>query len=155
MEIEPQAAHPTSTEVLEFAEPPAAKPLAPLSLNDRPPPPKLNLKLPESTDSALSYPLSVGGWENESTTASNRSFQISLFWRSVSDRELRNPRIQAGLTSIGFGALGLVFLLLYTRAFHPEFDWVALASEYWYPYVGFASLGVAGLMMLGRESLRS
>jgi hypothetical protein len=149
MEIEPQAAPQTPADVLEFAEPPAS-----ISFNDQQPRLKLNLRWPEATDSEFSHHPLAGVWENDSMTASQRSFSISLLWRSVTDRELRNPRIQAGLTFVGFGALGLVFLGLYTRALHPEFDWVALVSEYWYPYAGFASLGVAGLIMLGRESLR-
>ncbi|MGB3557103.1 MAG: hypothetical protein WBA24_01045 [Geitlerinemataceae cyanobacterium] len=154
MEIEPQPTVPSLTETraetLEFAEPPV-----PLSLTDKKSPSKLNLKLPESTDAVFSPLGSVEIWENDSKPVSTRSARIAFLWRSVSDRELRNPRIQAGLTCVGFGALGLVFLLLYTRALHPEFDWVALVNEYWYPYAGFASLGVAGLIMLGRESLRS
>lgn len=149
MEIEPKATSQLPTETLEFAEPPVA-----VSLNDQQPPLRLNLKLPEPRDSDLSLLPSAGVWENDWKTTSYRSFRILFPSGSVSDRELRNPRIQAGLTFVGFGALCLVFLWLYTHALHPEFDWVALVSEYWYPYVGCASLGVTGLMMLGRESLR-
>jgi hypothetical protein len=181
MEIKPQNNCQPTPETLEFAEPPVAISLndqqPPLKQDLRRDttyikgkyhlprqmvvqrefcvsPIKLNLKSPESKNSDLSLLPSAGVWENDSKIVSNRFFQIPFPSGSVSDRELRNPRLQVGLTCVGFGALGLVCLLLYTRALHPEFDWVALVSEYWYPYVGCASLGVAGLMMLGRESLR-
>ncbi|HIK32034.1 MAG TPA: hypothetical protein IGS31_11930 [Oscillatoriales cyanobacterium M4454_W2019_049] len=154
MEIEPQARIPDSSEPLEFAEPPT-----PLSLNYGQPPSPLDLNLDlqvrEPPDFELARPSAVGILDGERAAEPERHFQVSRISRSLSDRELRYPRIQAGLTFVGFGALGLVCLLLYTRALHPEFDWVALVSEYWYPYAGLASLGVAGLIVLGRESLRS
>lgn len=154
MEIEPQARISHSPEPLEFAEPPT-----PLSLNYGQPPSPLDLNLdlqfPEPPDCELVHPPSVGSLDGERTAEPEGDFRVFRISRSLSDRELRYPRIQAGLTFVGFGTLGLVCLLLYTRALHPEFDWVALVSEYWYPYAGLASLGVAGLIVLGRESLRS
>lgn len=154
MEIEPQARIPDSPEPLEFAEP-----STPLSLNyGQPPSPmdlNLELQVREPPDFELARPSSVGILDGERAAESSRLFGMDRASRALSDRELRYPRIQAGLTLVGFGALGLVCLLLYTRAIHPEFDWVALVSEYWYPYAGLASLGVAGLIVLGRESLRS
>lgn len=151
MEIQPQATIQPLTESLEFAEPPE-----PVSLADQPPRQKLNLKYlePQDTDPAVSPSPWAGIGENDSSSGDVRWLSMAFFRHSIGDRELRHPRIQAGLTFIGFGALGLAFLLLFTHALHPEFDWVAVVSEYWYPYMGFASLGVAGSIVLARESLR-
>lgn len=150
MEIQPQTTVLPLTETLEFAEPPE-----PVSLADPPPRQTLNLKYLEPEDSTVAHGERTVVTQERWETDNVRSVSMALLRRSLAEGELRTPRIQAGLTFVGFAALGLVFLLLYTHALHPEFDWVALVSEYWYPYTGFASLGVAGLIVLARESLRS
>jgi hypothetical protein len=72
----------------------------------------------------------------------------------ISDVELQPARILIGLTFVGFGALLIVFLLLYLYTLHPELSPVEQVSQYWYEYIWFVSLGVAGMMMLGREAMR-
>ncbi|WP_219904706.1 hypothetical protein [Stenomitos frigidus] len=59
-----------------------------------------------------------------------------------------------GLIFTGFGALAMVLLLLYLSALHPELSPVQQMSQYWYQYIWFVGLGVAGLFMLGREAMR-
>lgn len=72
----------------------------------------------------------------------------------ISDAELRPARLQVGLVLVGFGALMMVFLLLYLNTLHPELSPVQQMHQYWYQYVWFVCLGVAGLFMLGREVMR-
>ena len=42
---------------------------------------------------------------------------------------------------------------LYTL--HPELSTVEQIGKYWYEYIWFVSLGVAGMFILGREAMRS
>lgn len=72
----------------------------------------------------------------------------------IDDWEMRPARIQMGLVFVGFSALLMVTLLLYLAALHPELSLVDQLRAYWYPYIGFVCLGVSGLFMLGRESMR-
>ncbi|MGV0025510.1 hypothetical protein [Phormidesmis priestleyi] len=73
---------------------------------------------------------------------------------TITDAELKPARIMAGLTFIGFSGLMLMFLLVYLSNLHPELSAVAQIQAYWYQYVWFISLGVAGLAVLGREAMR-
>lgn len=79
--------------------------------------------------------------------------QISL--EKISDWELRPARIRVGLSFVGFGALMIVMLLLYLNTVHPELSTIQQIGKYWYPYVWFVCLGVAGMFLLGREAMRS
>ncbi|MGI2903852.1 hypothetical protein [Tolypothrix sp. VBCCA 56010] len=72
----------------------------------------------------------------------------------ISDWEMRSPRIHVGLSFIGFGALMIVVLLLYLNTLHPELSTIEQIRQYWYQYVWFVNLGVAGMFMLGREAMR-
>lgn len=72
----------------------------------------------------------------------------------ISDFEMRSPRIRVGLSFIGFGALAIVVLLLYLNTLHPELNTVQQIAKYWYHYVWFVCLGVAGMFILGREAMR-
>jgi hypothetical protein len=74
---------------------------------------------------------------------------------TIGDVEMRSPRIQIGLSFVGFGALMTVILLLYLNTLHPELSTVELWRKYWHQYVWFVSLGVAGMFILGREAMRS
>lgn len=78
--------------------------------------------------------------------------QIDL--AAITDQELKSARILIGLTLAGFGSLFLVWLLLYLYVLHPESNPSAQIRAYWYPYIGFVSLGVTGLILLGREAMR-
>ncbi|MCW5317775.1 hypothetical protein GTQ43_29550 [Nostoc sp. KVJ3] len=73
---------------------------------------------------------------------------------TISDFELRPARIRVGLSFVGFGALMILVLLLYLNTLHPELHTGEQIRQYWYQYVWFVSLGVAGMFMLGRETMR-
>ena len=73
----------------------------------------------------------------------------------IDDQDLRPARIQVGLAFVGFGALMLIFLLLYLNNQQPDLTAAERIQHHWYEYVWFLGLGVAGLFMLGRESMRS
>jgi hypothetical protein len=73
---------------------------------------------------------------------------------SISDFELQPVRIRVGLSFVGFGALMILVLLLYLNTLHPELSTGEQIRQYWYQYVWFVSLGVAGMFMLGREAMR-
>ncbi|MBW4624049.1 MAG: hypothetical protein KME49_00670 [Brasilonema octagenarum HA4186-MV1] len=73
----------------------------------------------------------------------------------ISDWELQPARIRVGLSFVGFGALMIVVLLLYLNTLHPELSAVQQIGKYWYQYVWFVCLGVAGMFVLGREAMRS
>ncbi|AFZ01132.1 hypothetical protein [Calothrix sp. PCC 6303] len=72
----------------------------------------------------------------------------------ITDFDLRTARIHVGLSFVGFGALMLVILLLYLQALHPEMSASEQIYHYWYEYVWFVNLGVAGMFVLGREAMR-
>lgn len=74
---------------------------------------------------------------------------------AISDTELQPARILIGLSFVGFGALFTAFLLLYLSTLHPELNSIAQIRRYWYQYIWFVCLGVAGLFVLGREAMRS
>ncbi|MEC4814573.1 MAG: hypothetical protein SAK29_15050 [Scytonema sp. PMC 1069.18] len=78
--------------------------------------------------------------------------QIDL--ENINDDEMRSPRIWVGLSFVGFGALMIVVLLLYLNTLHPEFNTVQQIGKYWYQYIWFVCLGVAGMFILGREAMR-
>jgi hypothetical protein len=73
----------------------------------------------------------------------------------ISDEELKPFRIQVGLTMVGFGALSMFFLLLYFSTLHPNLSPIVRLQKYWHQYIWFACLGVTGMMLLGREAMRS
>ncbi len=74
---------------------------------------------------------------------------------TISETELQPVRIRVGLSFVGFGALSTALLLLYLSTLHPELDSIAQIRRYWYQYIWFVCLGVAGLFVLGREAMRS
>lgn len=73
----------------------------------------------------------------------------------ITDFELQPARIVIGLSFVGFGALAIVFLILYLYTLHPELNAVEQIGQYWYQYIWFVSLGVTGMFILGREAMRS
>ncbi len=72
----------------------------------------------------------------------------------ISDREMHTARIRVGLSFVGFGALMVVVLLLYLNTIHPELNPFQQMGKYWYEYIWFVCLGVAGMFILGREAMR-
>jgi hypothetical protein len=73
---------------------------------------------------------------------------------AISDLELQTARIQVGLSFIGFSGLMTIVLLLYLNTLDPGLSPVAQIHKYWYQYIWFVCLGVAGMFMLGREAMR-
>jgi len=61
----------------------------------------------------------------------------------ISDFELRPARIFIVLV-----------LVLYLNTLHPELNTVKQIRQYWYQYIWFVSLGIAGMFLLGREAMR-
>lgn len=73
----------------------------------------------------------------------------------INDWELRPARIYMGLSFVGFGALMILMLLLCFNSLHLSLNTSAQIRQYWYEYVWFVSLGVTGMLILGREVMRS
>lgn len=73
---------------------------------------------------------------------------------AISDEELQPARILVGLSFVGFGALAIALLTLFIYTLHPQLTHQQQIHQYWYPYVFFVSLGVTGLLTLGREIMR-
>ncbi|MBC1222312.1 hypothetical protein GNF10_08935 [Nostoc sp. UCD121] len=151
MDFESKANAPTSTDNIEFAQQTTnRKPLQLLrdteALLRRPTvatlspilPPKLSNKFQATSSLADDY--------------FNELAEIDL--DTISDFELRPVRIRVGLSFVGFGALMILVLLLYLNTLHPELSTGEQILQYWYQYVWFVSLGVAGMFMLGREAMR-
>lgn len=150
MDLEPEVISTPTPEVPKFAEPPAGK----------------SLKLLRDTEALLRRPtvktlapilpvpmanrLQDASWLAEESL--NHLAQIDL--KAISDEELRPARILVGLTFVGFGALAILLLLLYLSALHPELSLNQAMRNYWYEYVWFVCLGVAGMFILGREAMR-
>ncbi|XGV95627.1 MAG: hypothetical protein ACAF41_23155 [Leptolyngbya sp. BL-A-14] len=82
----------------------------------------------------------------------NQLAQIDL--DAIDATDLQPARIKVGLFFTGFGALMMLLLLLYLSALHPELNSAQQLHHYWYAYIWFVCLGVAGLFMLGREAMR-
>jgi hypothetical protein len=72
----------------------------------------------------------------------------------IGDFDLRPARIRVGLSFVGFGALMLVILLLHLKTLNLQFNSVEQIQKFWYQYVWFVCLGVAGMFILGREAMR-
>jgi hypothetical protein len=85
-------------------------------------------------------------------TSLNQLAEIDL--DQISDQELQPARILMGLTFVGFGALLILWLLLYVNTLHPELSRVEQLRNYWYQYICFVCLGVTGMFLLGREAMR-
>ncbi|WP_427157410.1 hypothetical protein ACQFX9_17975 [Aliinostoc sp. HNIBRCY26] len=74
---------------------------------------------------------------------------------TISDIELQPVRIRVGLSCVGFSALMILVLLLYSNTLHPEMNQIQQVHQYWYQYIWFVCLGVTGMFVLGREAMRS
>lgn len=151
MDFEPQATTRTASEKVPFAEPSVTrKPLEVLrdteALLRRPAVAALVPVLP---------PKIARNVKTASSVAEDSLREVAkIDLETISDVELRSPRIQVGLSFVGFGALMTLVLLLYLNTLHPELNTVQQVARYWYQYVWFVCLGVAGLFILGREAMR-
>ncbi|MBW4633949.1 MAG: hypothetical protein KME30_19210 [Iphinoe sp. HA4291-MV1] len=152
MDFEPQTTAQTTSQKVEFAQPPASrKPLELLRDTEA--------LLRRPTVAAIVPILSpkVAKRVEAASSIADDSLQdlAEIDLEKISDWELRPARIQVGLSFVGFGALMIVVLLLYLNTLHPELSTVQQIRKYWYQYVWFVCLGVAGMFMLGREAMRS
>lgn len=144
MEFDPNAAPAT-----DIAEPSARKPLVLLRDAER--------SLRRQTVTALvpivppTLAIALGERSLVADEWLDKLAEIDL--NEITDVDLRPARIQMGLTFVGFGALAMVFLLLYLYTLQ-NLSPVAQIQRYWFQYVLFVCLGVAGMFMLGREAMR-
>ncbi len=91
----------------------------------------------------------------DQSLAAEESWQEVTALEEISDRQLQPQRILVGLTFVGFSALLVCFLLLYLSLQHPGLSISQQIGYYWYQYIFSVCLGVAGMLMLGREAMRS
>jgi hypothetical protein len=150
MDFEPQNTVETATSGFEFAEPTPRKSLEILrdaeALLRRPTVAAITPILPPSLSRRL---------EKVNIVADNTLNELAeIDVEQISDWELRPARIQVGLSFVGFSALMVIVLLLYLNTLHPELNPIEQVARYWYQYVCFVNVGVAGMLVLGREAMR-
>jgi hypothetical protein len=145
MELEPRKPSP---DAVEFAEP--RKPLVLLRDTER--------SLREKTVTAIVplLPDNLAATVSEASRQANDSLeQLSkIDLDGITDTELKSARMLMGLTFVGFGSLAMLFLALCLSTLHPELSAIAQIHDYWHQYVWLLAMGVAGLVMLGREAIR-
>lgn len=134
----------------DFAELPARKPLVLLRDTER----SLRRRTVEALTPVLPEPLAINLGEASLVAEESLNHLAEIDLDEITDEDLRAPRIKVGLIFVGFGALAIVFLLLYFNTLHPEISPVQQIRRYWYQYIWFVNLGVAGMFMLGREAMR-
>jgi hypothetical protein len=151
MDFESKANAPTPTDNIEFAQPTTTrKPLQ--LLRDT----EALLRRPTVATLALILPPKLGNRFQATSSLADDSFNelAEIDLDNISDFELRPARIRVGLSFVGFGALMILVLLLYLNTLRPELSAGEHIRQYWYQYIWFVSLGVAGMFMLGREAMR-
>ena len=150
MDLEPEVTPTPTSQATEFAELPARKPLKLLRDTEA----LLRRQTVETLTPILPAPM-VTRLQDASSVAEESLHQLAeIDLDEISDEELRPARILVGLTFVGFGALAILLLLLYLTAMHPELSPSEAMRKYWYEYVWFVCLGVAGMFILGREAMR-
>ena len=150
MDLEAKATTTTTTDNVELPPTNARNPLELLrdteALLRRPAVAKLAPILPPKLSNKLQTASSVA---EESL---KELAEINL--EEIGDFDLRPARIRVGLSFVGFGALMLVILLLHLKTLNLQFNSVEQMQKFWYQYVWFVCLGVAGMFILGRETMR-
>ncbi|NJR52355.1 MAG: hypothetical protein HC780_25050 [Leptolyngbyaceae cyanobacterium CSU_1_3] len=139
-----------SKQRVEFAEPPIRKPLVLLRDTER----SLRLKTVEAIAPLLPAETAMNLGESSQSADEFLDALAKIDIDEITDAELKPARILVGLTFIGFGGLMMMFLRVYLSNLHPELSPVAQVRDYWYQYVWFMGLGVAGLAVLAREAMR-
>jgi hypothetical protein len=151
MDFESKTNAPSSTDNIEFAQ--QATTRKPLQLlRDT----EALLRRPTVATLSPILPPKLSNKFQATSSLADDSFQelAEIDLDSISDFELQPVRIRVGLSFVGFGALMILVLLLYLNTLHPELSTGEQIQQYWYQYVWFVSLGVAGMFMLGREAMR-
>lgn len=150
MEFEPNASPKSTPRPAPFAEPPIRKPLVLLRDTER----SLRRKTVETLTPILPEPLAINLGEASLVAEESLEQLAAIDLDEITDADLQPARIKMGLMFVGFGALAIVFLLLYFNTLHPELTPVQQVRHYWYQYIWFVSFGVAGMFVLGREAMR-
>lgn len=148
MDLQPELTPESTSEIFDFAEPSEHQPLE-LVLNS-----EASVVLEQPLSSCLPIPIEDTGEEETTQAQMSLVDRIKLELKEIGDAELQQARIQVGLSFVGFSALLLMFLLLYLNAMHPGLTVKQQMLRYWDQYIGFVCLGVAGMMMIGREAMR-
>ncbi|WP_138501742.1 hypothetical protein [Nostoc sp. PA-18-2419] len=151
MDFESKAKAPIATDNIEFAQPTTTRKPLELLRNT-----EALLRHPTVATLAPILPPKLSNRLQTTSSLADDSFKqlVEIDLDNINDFELRPARICAGLSFIGFGALMILVLLLYLNTLHPELNTVEQIRQYWYQYVWFVSLGIAGMFILGREAMR-
>lgn len=148
------------SDIREFAEPMERQPLE-VVMNPPEQSTTVDLHVPE--DAWLPVPVADTDRELAAATVKDRlKDRLLNFYtafrkidrQSISDAELQPARIYIGLTFVGFSALSLMLVLLHSRTMYSGLTSLQQIQRYWEPYITFVCMGVAGMMMLGREAMR-
>lgn len=148
MDFEPEMSSPPSDRV-EFAERPR-KPLELLRDTER----SWRVKTVSAIAPLLPSEIAMNLGEASQVADQSLDRLAEIDIDDITDDDLRPARILMGLTFTGFGGLTMIFLLFYLCTLHPELTPTDQIQHYWYQYVWFVSLGVAGLAVLAREAMR-
>jgi len=151
MDLKREVSAQKAPEITEFAAKSVHKPLELLRDTEA----LLRCKTVETLVTVLPPPVAISLEEASSVAEASLNQLAEIELDEISDFELQPARILVGLSFVGFGALAIVFLILYLYTLHPELSTVEQIRKYWYQYTWFVSLGVAGMLMLGREAMRS
>lgn len=150
MKLEPEVISTPTPEAPEYAELPARKPLELLRDTEA----LLRRPTVETLTPILPAPMATRLQDASCVAEESLNQLAEIDLEAISDEELRPARILVGLTFVGFGALAILLLLLYLNTIHPEVSLSEAMRNYWYEYVWFVCLGVAGMFILGREAMR-
>ncbi|MBD2446046.1 hypothetical protein H6G76_02520 [Nostoc sp. FACHB-152] len=151
MEFEGKATVTTATETTEFAQ--SATTRKPLELlRDT----EALLRRPAVATLVPILPPKLSNRMQAASIVAEESLQelAEIDLEQINDWELQPVRLRVGLSFVGFGALMILVLLLYLKTLHPELSTVEQIRKYWYQYVWFVCLGIAGMFVLGRETMR-
>lgn len=151
MNLEPEVTAQTTPETIEFASGPSRKPLELLRDTEA----LLRCKTVETLVPVLPPDVANSLQKTSAVAEDSLNQLVEIELDGISDFELQPARIIIGLSFVGFGALAIALLILYLYTLHPELSTVEQIGKYWYEYIWFVSLGVAGMFILGREAMRS
>lgn len=138
------------TRSLDLAEPVPPSPLVLLRDTER----SLRLKAVDALAPILPDAIAERLGEASGVAEDSLNTLARIDLTDLSTDELHPARITAGLVLIAIGSLASAFLLLYLYTLHPHLRAGDQIRHYWYQYVWFVCLGVAGLFMVGREAMR-
>lgn len=157
MDLQPKPIPVNDSEIREFAEPMERQPLD--LVMDPPATQSARVDLEVAEDAWLPVPGADIDPEFPPATIKDRLFDfyaalIKIERHRISDQALQPARIQIGLMFVGFSALSLMLVLLHSHTMYSGLTSVQQIQRYWEPYITFVCMGVAGMMMLGREAMR-